>query len=379
MNNNKLKIGFITTVDPNDKNAWSGTHYYLKKTLEMYFGEVEVFGPLNTPWLLWANACSDCSRIFRKLHGEYHHGKFMARKYSTMVQKKLCNNHYDLLISSASPQALAYVETDIPLVSFGDSSYALRSRYFGSQFPAIDVGVNEIEKLALTKSSAIILASQWAANATIDDYALPPEKVHVIPLGANLDIIPKTDNRLPKKKGEICRLLFIGKKWYPKGGDIAFECLLKLLDMGLNAELTVCGCIPPEVVVHPKLRVIPYLNKMNTEDYKQLEELFWNSDFFILPTRRECYGLVFAEASAHGLPSLATDTGGVSSVITEGVNGFLFKQDATGSEYAKKIQEIWHSDNNYELLTLSARKIFEERLCWDAWAKSFKKVLEIIL
>lgn len=379
MNNNKLKIGFITTVNPDDKNAWSGTHYYLKKTLNKYFGDVEAFGPIYTPWILWANACSDCARIFRKRHGEYHHGKFISTKYSQIVQNKLNNNKYDLLLVSASPQAVSYIETDIPIISFGDSSHALRSRYFDSPLPAIDVGVDEVEKLALTKSKAVIFASQWAANAAINDYALPAEKVHVIPLGANLDITPQVENRLPKKIGDTCCLLFIGKKWHPKGGDIAFECLLKLVDMGLNAELTVCGCMPPADIVHPKLKVIPYLNKMNLEEYQQLETLFWDSDFFILPTRRECYGLVFAEASAHGLPSLATDTGGVSSVISEGVNGFLFQPEANGADYAKKILEVYHTNGNYESLTLSSRKLFEEKLCWDAWAKSFKKIVEKIL
>ncbi|TSA49979.1 MAG: glycosyltransferase [Sphingobacteriales bacterium] len=45
----------------------------------------------------------------------------------------------------------------------------------------------------------------------------------------------------------------------------------------------------------------------------------------MVPSRAECYGIVFAEASSYGLPSVSTDTGGVSAVVKEGVNVFYFR------------------------------------------------------
>ena len=44
---NKIKIGFITTSDPNDKKSWSGTYYRMLKALEGKGFEVIALGPIS--------------------------------------------------------------------------------------------------------------------------------------------------------------------------------------------------------------------------------------------------------------------------------------------------------------------------------------------
>ena len=53
-----------------------------------------------------------------------------------------------------------------------------------------------------------------------------------------------------------------------------------------------------------------------------------------VPTRAEALGLVFLEASAFALPSIATDVGGVPEVIKSGVTGATFPLSAGPAEYA---------------------------------------------
>ncbi|WP_137463714.1 glycosyltransferase, partial [Escherichia coli] len=45
----------------------------------------------------------------------------------------------------------------------------------------------------------------------------------------------------------------------------------------------------------------------------------------LLPTIADCYGMVFCEAAAFGLPVVATDTGGVSSIVINERTGILIK------------------------------------------------------
>lgn len=71
---------------------------------------------------------------------------------------------------------------------------------------------------------------------------------------------------------------------------------------------------------------------------KLLYDILYRSHFLILPTEFEAFGIVFCEASAYGMPSIAANVGGVSQPIREGKNGFLLSPNATAEEYAEKIK-----------------------------------------
>ena len=117
----------------------------------------------------------------------------------------------------------------------------------------------------------------------------------------------------------------MGTNWERKGGDIAYETLLKLEEMGIQAELIVCGSMPPPGIAHERMTVIPYLDKNDERQAREIEELYTMSDFLILPTRADCAPNVFKEANAFGLPVITTDTGGVADVVRDGENGLLVR------------------------------------------------------
>jgi hypothetical protein len=48
-----------------------------------------------------------------------------------------------------------------------------------------------------------------------------------------------------------------------------------------------------------------------------------------LPTQADCFGHVVVEALASGLPVIATDVGGISDIIDNGVTGWLIKPGAS--------------------------------------------------
>ena len=85
---------------------------------------------------------------------------------------------------------------------------------------------------------------------------------------------------------------------------------------------------------------------------EQLREKYSSATAFILVSRMEGYGMVFAEAMAFGLPIVATTRGAVPEVVEEGTNGLLCDPDNVGqiAEAIRKIhkKEIWQtiSDNN---------------------------------
>ncbi len=62
-----------------------------------------------------------------------------------------------------------------------------------------------------------------------------------------------------------------------------------------------------------------YLDKSRPKHAARLRALYAAAHLFVLPTRADCTPMVLAEAGAHGTPVLVTDTGGVGSLVMEGV------------------------------------------------------------
>ena len=146
--------------------------------------------------------------------------------------------------------------------------------------------------------------------------------------------------------------------------------------MGVRSELTVCGVVPPRSFSHEWMTVIPFLDKGDEIQRQKLYSLLLTSDFLLLPTRAELYGMVFCEASAFGLPSVTTNTGGISGAIEEGKNGFMLPLNARGTDYARVISKAYRNGEYYRELVKSSRAAFNEKLNWDAWASSVKRLID---
>jgi glycosyltransferase involved in cell wall biosynthesis len=168
----------------------------------------------------------------------------------------------------------------------------------------------------------------------------------------------------------------LGVNWSSKGGPIALEALKLLLEAGIPAHLTVCGCVPPADVSHPNLTVIPFLSKRDPVQAEKLANLLETSTFLILPTQFEAFGIVFCEASAFGLPSIARDTGGVCGVVVDGVNGYRIDPKGGAEAYAKVILDLFRDPDRYHALCVSARQEYDRRLNWDSWGRGAVSVLE---
>ena len=331
--NKRIKIAFLTVRhDPYDRRSWrswSGIVYHVAQALEKHCGEISYFSPVlpckREEMIERIIAVSSRVLLKKKYSGSF----FLANIYAKAGAKWLAGQSFDLIISPAAALEVAFLKTDIPIVLIEDSTYALLFNYYPRFSNLLRRSIHEmnvIQELALRKASAVIFSSTWAARSAVEDYSADPAKIHVVPFGANLDKRPPREVALTRKLSDRCRLLFLAVEWARKGGDIAFETLLKLEELGIAAELTVCGCTPPKAFAYERMRVIPFLDKNDERQRRELEQLFMLSDFLLVPTRADCTPVVFCEASAFGLPVITTSTGGVPEVVRNGENGFQLRK-----------------------------------------------------
>ncbi|MDR7078845.1 glycosyltransferase involved in cell wall biosynthesis [Neobacillus niacini] len=369
-----LKIGYVVNADVHDKTQWSGTIYNLYNILSKNY-EVE-------PILLETKGLDKYyyikQRVKQKLTKKS--STTMMVSYSKLKSKKLNNilqqsgEKYDVLFFPANSVAAAFVNTNIPIVYLSDATFHVMIDYylFNLDESSIENG-NMVEKRALENANQIIYASDWAKNDAITYYGINENKINVLPFGANL--IDKYNKKSFEPNKEM-NLLFVGVEWERKGADVALECLDYLNQHSKSKyKLTIIGLENPGTINTDNVNFVGFLNKNNQEDYNKMIKYYQESDIFILPTRAECAGIVFSEASMYGLPIVTYDTGGIQSYVEEGVNGFRLQLDKRGKDFAEKIEYICNEDT-YLTFSKNSRNKYENSLNWDKWLETCDEVIK---
>lgn len=374
----KLTVAFLHQIDPRFKSSsWVGTLGYFKEQCERHIGSVVDLGlaPINVfPYRV-------ARKLIRKITGKgysFHHDPQLARRYGAYYTELLRGKKYDMIFAAGAAHLVPYLETDIPIIYESDATWHVARNYYTDYTNMIDRcfhGGDELEQRSIERASVLIYLSEWAAESAIRDYGADPAKVFVIPPGANLSNPPGRDEVLPRRIGAPIRLLLVGVSWEIKGGDIALETLVRLLEMGYDAELTVVGCEAPAGVSHPKMRVIPFLNRTIPEERELFLSLWRQADIFLFPTRCEAAGIVCCEANAYGLPAIAARTGGVPTLVRDGINGYTLPHEARGDRYAEVIATLAADPERYADLCRTSREEFETRLNWNRWGERLAEVV----
>ena len=76
------------------------------------------------------------------------------------------------------------------------------------------------------------------------------------------------------------------------------------------------------------------------------------------------------------MPVITTDTGGVKSVVENGINGYCLAMDAGPEEYAEIIRKLINDKKHYMNLIISSREQYEKHLNWKNWGNKMKEILK---
>lgn len=380
-----MRIGVLHRRDVSDVRALSGCPYFMVKALRRHVGEVVQLGPDHS--VVTRSIETGGRAVKRLLHLLFQrrisadHNRILARRLAGRFQPLIDASGCDILFAPNASVEIAFLSTGTPIVYASDLTWANMVEYHprcSSMFGFARAEADRIEAAGMANAAALVFPSSWAANTAVEHYNIDARRVHCIPYGANFetDKIPSREVALQHSLKGPLRLLLIGVDWEGKGGPIAHECLMELLRRGCDAQLTVCGCIPPERYRHPKVTVVPFLSKQSDSGCRKLSDLLVSAHFFLLPTMADAFPHVLCEASAHGLPSIVRNTGGLSGAIRNGINGFLMAANATGVEYASKVLETVHDPDRYERLVRGSRDAYEQRLNWDSWGLAMNPIFE---
>ena len=166
------------------------------------------------------------------------------------------------------------------------------------------------QREAYRRSTAVCVGSVWAARSVIEDYGVPPERVHVVGFARNVEVGQiERDWSRP-------RFIFIGREWELKNGPRVLRAFARLHAERPDATLDLIGGHPP--VDQPGVTGHERLLLSVPEHRRKVFELMSRATCLVVPTKHEAFGLCYAEAGGAAIPSIGTRVGGGRETIGPG-------------------------------------------------------------
>ncbi len=113
---------------------------------------------------------------------------------------------------------------------------------------------------------------------------------------------------------------------------------------------------------------------------ERIPEAYLLGDIFVGPSQiEEGLGMVFLEASAAGLPIIATPRGGIPEIVHEGLNGLLLQRHDDPRELAARIIHLLEDRDLRLRLGQQGRAWVKERFSWEKIAQRQEEVYDEIV
>jgi colanic acid/amylovoran biosynthesis glycosyltransferase len=236
----------------------------------------------------------------------------------------LADQHFDLLHCHFGQNGLALVclrnALRIPLVtSFHGGDLRLFGRFSGRLYRK------------LFRAGDAFVANSGHTAVTLQRMGCPPEKIVQIPALTKDDFVPRTR---PVLSAETARLLSVARLEEMKGIQHCLQAVRQLHSRGYPLRYTVVGDGSYRAELERlarRLEIAQLVDFTGWKDQQEVYQEYARSDIFILPSITgkhgsvEAQGLVIQEAQLHGLPVVASRSGGISEGVAAGAAGLLFQ------------------------------------------------------
>jgi len=244
-----------------------------------------------------------------------------------------------------------------------------------------------MRKYLFNKSCGII-----AHGKTHADYALSLIKNKELPVTIAYNTVDlqqyfKQENPVNPKVAEIvrnansnCNIIYCGKLIHRKGLDLLLHAIAKIKDLDFKLHILGSGNqkdylqkLTREYGLDDKVAFISQVAPAEVPSY------YFSSDFFVLPTRYDIWGLVINEAMAASLPVISSKYAvAANELIRDHMNGFVIDPDDT-NEFAEKMKLLIEDKDLRNKMGQNAFMFAKQNLLISDSAKQVVKSINIAL
>jgi glycogen synthase len=299
----------------------------------------------------------------------------LFKKHTALFEKELRKRkgRYDLFFQIGA--LCGPVETHgVPYVSYHDQTVKMVEthdpNWLMPNFCDFRDDWYALEQTVYRSMTKVVTYSAYTQASIVRDYAVPAERVTVIPTACKLSYPNREEALQPRKQ----QLLFVTTDFYRKGGDILLQAfpLIKAHIPGI--ELIIAGGKLPESV-HLHDPAIRHVGSLSLADLKQY---YLDSALLVHPARYDAFPNVVKEAMACGLPIVASGKCGIPEMLEFGEAGVIV-QNNTPEEIARSVCTTLSDETLYRGLqerSLDARERYRIDTIGDCFSKLFFQCMD---
>jgi glycosyltransferase involved in cell wall biosynthesis len=241
--------------------------------------------------------------------------------------------------------------------------------------PALHRRIVRIKDLEIALADQVLTVSSLARDTYLEA-GVPPERVHAVPLGADLDLFTPGAGGGPGSSGEELRFLFCGATIHRKGFDLLLAAFDRMRAEAPGARLRVIGPSGDAAGLLAGRGDQP-ISVSGPLGQPELAAELRRADCLVLPSRNDSYGMVVAEALACGLPVLVSDMVGAKELVAPGRNGWIVP---AGDAAALAERMAWCARNCETVRAMrEACRRSAEAATWPAYHRRLAALLAAIV
>lgn len=201
----------------------------------------------------------------------------------------------------------------------------------------------EVETEIMAFVDRIVAATAVEKAQMTQLYGADPAKITVIPCGVDLNLFRPVPMDEARERLGICErkhmVLFVGRIERLKGIDTLLKAMAIVVRDFPNWQEEICVCIVGGDVsedsatvdkemerlkdLRAELGIADLVTFLGAQAQDALPDHYSAADVVVMPSYYESFGMVALEAMACGTPVIASQVGGLSFTVQDGVTGFL--------------------------------------------------------
>ena len=327
----RLHLLLLAEGDPETPDSWSGTSRRIVEglraaghTVTTADCELTGLGRLSALALTWHPSRP-------RWWVRYHLGSVGFRMRSALAQAVIDAHPKIDLIVQVGATFLPRVAVHKSLVVLTDGNIVLSEAAAGvAATDAAFLSARERTRVRVREqrvydvADLVISLSDRVARSCVEDFGVPAERVRTMYAGPNIDA-GRFGDTLPIPQDVPPTILFVGRQWERKGGDVLIRVFARVRARVPDARLVVIG---PRLVspLPAGVEFLGLVDKESPAGWERIRRAYVEASVFCLPSRFEGFAISVLEAMMFGRPCVTCRFPWMESeMVEDGVTGYVIE------------------------------------------------------